>query len=89
MIVKINYVKKVKYLRLIIIYEISMFHQIDHRLRVIFVPFGGILVIVFGELRQLRLVGDKYVFHTNPDNVLSNWLKTGCGKGSNILNQWK
>jgi len=60
-------------LKLIIIDEISMvsslmFSHLDSRLKQIFknsAPFGNISVIVFGDLRQLRPVGGRWIFEPN------------------------
>jgi len=47
----------------------KMFSYLDSRLRQILnnreVPFGGISVIVFGDLRQLSPVGDRWIFKSN------------------------
>jgi len=44
----------------------TMFSHLDSRLKQIFsnanAPFGGISVIVFGDLRQLRPVCDRWIF---------------------------
>ncbi|XP_017471887.1 PREDICTED: ATP-dependent DNA helicase pfh1-like [Rhagoletis zephyria] len=66
-------------LKLIIIDEISMvgarmFSSIDARLKQIFKtnsPFGGISVILFGDLRQLSPVGDRWIFSPNPSDNYS------------------
>ncbi|KAI8116853.1 ATP-dependent DNA helicase PIF1 [Lucilia cuprina] len=57
-------------LKLLIIDEISMvgskmFRYLDARLKQVFkstAPFGGISVVVFGDLRQLPPVGDSWIF---------------------------
>ncbi|XP_037820089.1 uncharacterized protein LOC119609402 [Lucilia sericata] len=57
-------------LKLLIIDEISMvgskmFRYLDTRLKQVFkstAPFGGISVLVFGDLRQLPPVGDSWIF---------------------------
>ncbi|XP_075158165.1 uncharacterized protein LOC142231442 [Haematobia irritans] len=61
---------KLMYLRLLIIDEISMvgarmFSFLDARLKQIFKSteiFGGVSVVVFGDLKQLSPVGDRWIF---------------------------
>lgn len=73
---------KLNDLKLIIIDEISMvgskvFAQIDSRLRQIFRSnkiFGGISIVAFGDLRQLRPVCDRYLFQNNPTNPFSELI---------------
>jgi hypothetical protein len=58
----------------------QFFHTINQPLGEIFglnVPFVGISVIAFGNFRQLRPVGDKYIFHSNLENVLSTLVENG------------
>ena len=63
-------------LKLIIIDEISMvgirmFGHLDARLKQIFKnteAFGGLSILVFGDLKQLPPVGDKWIFNTNTSN---------------------
>ncbi|XP_065370889.1 uncharacterized protein LOC135963037 [Calliphora vicina] len=63
-------------LKIIIIDEISMvgakmLGYLDARLKQIFkstAAFGGISILVFGDLKQLPPVGDRWVFSTNPSN---------------------
>ncbi|CAH0546764.1 unnamed protein product [Brassicogethes aeneus] len=63
-------------LRLIIIDEFSMvgatmLEQIHMRLKQIFrnnYDFGGIPIIMFGDLNQLMLVGDTFIFEPNNRN---------------------
>jgi hypothetical protein len=73
---------KLNELKLIIIDEVSMvgaktFSHVDSRLRQIFNSnkiFGGISLIVFGDLRQLRPVCDRYVFQNDPTNPYSELI---------------
>ncbi|XP_050339187.1 uncharacterized protein LOC126765663 [Bactrocera neohumeralis] len=66
-------------LKLIIIDEISMvgarmFSYVDARLKQIFKtnnPFGGIPIIVFGDLKQLSPVGDRWIFSSNSNDAYS------------------
>ncbi|XP_046810029.1 uncharacterized protein LOC124420612 [Lucilia cuprina] len=69
-------VTKFMHLKLIIIDEISMVGSrmlgyLDSRLKQIFKttqPFGGISILVLGELKQLPPVGDKWIFSSNSSN---------------------
>ena len=69
--------QSLKSLKILIIDEISMvgartFNQVDKRLRQIMqknCPFGGVSVLVFGDFRQLRPVGDTYIFTGDSSNM--------------------
>ncbi|XP_044742323.1 uncharacterized protein LOC123304800, partial [Chrysoperla carnea] len=78
-------------LRLLIIDEISMVGtkmllSLDSRLKQIFksnLPFGGISVLVLGDLRQLPPVGDKFVFCPAVNDPYSNII------GAHLWNHFK
>ncbi|XP_037811885.1 uncharacterized protein LOC119603786 [Lucilia sericata] len=69
-------VAKFMHLKVIIIDEISMVGSrmlgyLDSRLKQIFKttqPFGGMSILVFGDLKQLPPVGDKWIFSSNSSN---------------------
>jgi len=76
------------YLNVLIIDEISMvggtmFSHLDSRLKQIFsnvdAPFGGILVIVFGDLRQLRPVCDRWISQPLSHDPYSAIFGLTCG----------
>ena len=74
---------KLSELKLIIIDEISMvgaktLNQVDARLRQIFKTqriFGGVNVLVLGDLRQLRPVCDRFVFQSDPCNPFGELIE--------------
>ena len=74
---------KLSELKLIIIDEISMvgaktLSQVDARLRQIFKShqiFGGVNVLVLGDLRQLRPVCDRFVFQNDASNPFGELIE--------------
>lgn len=87
--------------KLIIVEEFSMvgsklFHYMNYRLQQIFkndLIFGGISVILFGDLKQLPPVGDSWIFTPFKSNVYSElignplWDRFKCFQLTEVMRQ--